>query len=104
MVHHEWLSSQKVGTKALQEIPLAKVRQMAAEAKTLDAARMLEMKPKKRCALVIALLAVQSTTVMDDIGEMLIKRLMGIQHKGKQSLEDYKLQKQKRTDELVATL
>ena len=104
VTHHEWLSAQQVGTQALQEIPVAKVRQMAAEAKTLDAARMLEMEPKKRCALAIALLAVQSTTVMDDIGEMLIKRLMGIQHKGKQSLENYKLQKQKRTDELVATL
>ena len=66
--YNEWLSSQKVGAQALQEIPVSKARQMAAEAKTLDAARMLEMEPKKQCSLAIALLAVQSTTAMNDIG------------------------------------
>jgi TnpA family transposase len=104
VAHHEWLSEMNIGTRALQGIPLAKVKQIAAEAKTLDASRMSEIEPKKRCALATALLAVQSTQVMDDIGEMLIKRMMSIHKKGKQSLEKYRLQKQKRTDELVATL
>ena len=83
---------------------MRKIKQMAAEAKTLDAARMAEMEPNKRYALAIALLFVQSTTVKDNIGEMLIKRMMRIHTKGKQSLEQYRSQQQKRTDELVATL
>jgi hypothetical protein len=55
---------------------------MAAEAKTLDAARMVEMEPNKRYALAIALLFVQSTTVKDIIGEMLVKRMRHIHTQG----------------------
>ena len=102
--HDRWLSTKTTGLQALQGVSMRKIKQMAAEAKTLDAARMLEMEPNKRYALAIALLFVQSTTVKDNIGEMLIKRMMRIHTKGKQSLEQYRSQQQKRTDELVATL
>lgn len=102
--HDKWLGQKTIGLQALQGVSMSKIKQMAAEAKTLDSARMLEMEPKKRYSLAIALLFIQSTKVKDNIGEMLIKRVMSIQNKGKQSLEQYRSQKQKRTDELVATL
>lgn len=66
VAYHEWLSQLNTGDQVLKDIPVAKINQMAAEAKTLDAARMLEMEPKKRYTLATALLAIQTTKVLDD--------------------------------------
>ena len=67
--HDRWLSTKTTGLQALQGVSMRKIKQMAAEAKTLDASRMLEMEPNKRYALAIALLFVQSTTVKRDSPE-----------------------------------
>lgn len=106
VVRRNWLMERHTGAQLLNSlrIPLAKVKRMAAEAKTLDAAQMKKMEPKKRLTLALSLLAVQSTQVVDDIGEMLVKRMMKIHKEGKKSLAKYQEQKQKRTDALVATL
>ena len=77
---------------------------MAAEAKTLGAFRMMEMEAKKRYALTISLVSMQLSKILDDIGEMLIKRMMSIHKKGRQHLKDYKEKTQKRTDSLISTL
>lgn len=77
---------------------------MAAEAKTLDASRMMEMEPKKKYTLAISLVSIQLSKILDDIGEMLIKRMMSIHKKGRLCLQDYKKQNQKRTNSLVETL
>jgi hypothetical protein len=65
---------------------------------------MLEMEPQKRLALAVSLLRVQSTCVLDDLAEMLIKRISAIHQKGKAALADYRAQNQQRVDELVQTL
>lgn len=99
-----WLAKYRVGQQALAGIPAVKIQHFATEAKTLDAARMLEMEPRKRLTLAVALLKVQSARVLDDLAEMLIKRLSSIHQKGKAALADYHAQNQQRTDELVQTL
>ena len=81
-----------------------KIKQFAAEAKTLDAARMREMLPRKRYTLAAALLFVQSAQALDDLAEILIKRLLAIHQKGKEALQQYHLEHQARTDALVTTL
>ena len=92
------------GQDALVGIPLVKVKHFAAEAMTLDAARMKQMEPHKRYTLAVALLSVQSARTLDDLAELFIKQMTQLHHKGKAALEDYRLQTQPRTDELVATL
>ena len=99
-----WLAQYRVGQSVLAGIPHVKIQHFAAEAKTLDAARMLEMEPRKRLTLAIALLQVQSARILDDLAEMLIKRLSTIHQKGKAALADYQARNQQRTDELVQTL
>jgi len=59
-------------------VPHGKIKQFAAEAKTLDAARMREMLPRQRYALAAVLLLVQSAQALDDLAEMLIKRMLAI--------------------------
>lgn len=99
-----WLTQYRIGLQVLADIPAVKVQHFAAEAKTLDAARMLEMEPRKRLTLAASLLRVQSARVLDDLAEMLIKRLSVIHQKGKDALADYHVRHQRRTDELVQTL
>jgi hypothetical protein len=90
--------------QVLEGIPDAKIQHFAAEAKTLDAARMLEMEPRKRLTLAVSLLKMQSARILDDLAEMLIKRMSSIHQKGKAALADYHARNQQRTDELVQTL
>jgi hypothetical protein len=104
IVRRNWLINHHIPTDLLQDVPYIKVKQMAAEAKTLGAFRMLEMKSKKRYALTLAFVSMQLSKILDDIGEMLIKRMMSIHKKGRQRLKDHKEKTQKRTDSLISTL
>jgi len=99
-----WLAQYRIGPQVLAGIPDVKIQHFAAEAKTLDAARLLEMEPRKRLTLAVALLKVQSARVLDDLAEMLIKRLSTIHQKGKAALADYQARNQAHIDELVQTL
>lgn len=99
-----WLTQYRIRPQVLDDIPAVKVQHFAAEARTLDAARLLEMEPRKRLTLAASLLKVQSARVLDDLAEMLIKRLSVIHQKGKDALADYHVRHQRRADELVQTL
>ena len=100
----QWLSSLQCGQPALSNIPSVKVKHFAAEAQTLDAARMKELDSPKRYTLAVALLSVQYARALDDLAELSIKRLRKLHHKGKEALALYRLKNQKRTDELIDTL
>lgn len=99
-----WLSQYHIRQEILQDIPDAKIKHFAAEAKTLDAARMLEMESRKRLTLAASLLKLQSARVLDDLAEMLIKRMSVIHQRGKEALTAYHIRNQQRTDELIQTL
>lgn len=102
-----WLAKYRLGEPVLAVLagtPDVKVKHFAAEARTLDAARMLEMEARKRRTLAASLLKVQSARVLDDLAEMLIKRMCAIHQKGKEALAEYHASNQKRADELVQTL
>jgi hypothetical protein len=104
VAHRRWLNALGIRTDALASLPPAKARHFAAEAKSLDAARLQEMETSKRYTLAIALIWAQGARALDDLGEMFIKRLRKIHHLGQAALEEYRLRHQARTDELIATL
>jgi hypothetical protein len=54
-----WLAQYHIEQQVLADIPDVKIQHFAAEARTLDAARMLEIEPKKRLTLAVSLLKVQ---------------------------------------------
>ncbi len=101
--HLHWLRSHNIGA-ALDSIPIIKVQHFASEAKSLDAARMQEMKPQKRYTLLAALVKVQVARCLDDLGEVFIKRMSKIHRKGRQALDDYRHRQQERTDQLIEIL
>jgi TnpA family transposase len=99
-----WLTQYHLQQAVLQGIPDVKIQHFAAEARTLDAARMLEMASQKRLTLAASLLKVQSARVLDDLAEMLIKRMSVIHQRSKAALADYHVRNQQRADELIQTL
>lgn len=99
-----WLSRQKVSIDVLSNIPDIKIKQFAAEVKTLNAAQMKALEPNKRYTLAVALLAVKSARALDDLAEMFIKRMSSIYQKGKEALELYRTKNIQTTDKLVVTL
>lgn len=98
------LQKLQVGATSLIGIPDVKVKQFAAEAKALDAARMVDLQPAKRYTLACSLLAVQTARAHDDMAEIFIKRMASMHKKGKEALADYLKQHRKRTDELIEVL
>jgi len=99
-----WLSLQNVSAEVLSNIPDIKIKQFAAEARTLNAAQMKALEPNKRYTLAVALLAVQSAKALDDLAEMFIKRMSSVHRKGKEALELYRAKNIQTTDKLVVTL
>ncbi|MEL7475147.1 MAG: DUF4158 domain-containing protein, partial [Cyanobacteria bacterium J06555_12] len=99
-----WLASFQWARAALAEVPGIQIDRFAAEAKTLGAARMKEIDKPRRYTLVVALLAAQYSRTLDDLAELAIKRLRKLHHKGKEALAQYRLDMQKRTDQLIGTL
>jgi len=93
-----------VGAEAFDAISHVKVQNFAAEAKSLDAARMLEIQPQKHYTLAAALIRAQVARTLDDLGETLIKRMTKIHHKGQEALADYRRRQQRRTDEHITVL
>ncbi|MDQ2832420.1 MAG: hypothetical protein M3Y50_01515 [Acidobacteriota bacterium] len=85
-------------------LPEVKLRQFALEAKSLDAARMLEMAPQKRYTLAGTLIELQNARVLDDLAEMFIKRMMRTHRHGREAHAMDRLKHQERTDGLIHRL
>ena len=102
--HHTWLAAHQLPGHGLSSLPAAKLEQFAAEARSLDAARMQALEPHKRYTLAAVLLQTQWSRVLDDLGQMFIKRMMRIHRRGKEALALHHLKHQERTDGLIRTL
>jgi len=102
--HITWLASLQIATQALTTIPDVKIKRFAAEAQTLDAARMQNMRSRKRYTLALCLLTTQYAQALDDLAEMVIRRLLKLHQQGKEAFEAYRNSQQKRIDELIEVL
>lgn len=86
------------------DVPPVKVRHFAREALSLDAGRMLEMEENKRFTLAAALIRQQIARCLDDLGEMVIRRMRKTHARARQALADYLWRHQPNTDQLIALL
>ena len=104
LVRQRWLALEQPPMALNTLLPEVKLRQFALEAKSLDAARMLEMAPAKRYTLAATLIELQNARVLDDLAEMFIKRLMRTHRHGREALAMDRLKHQERTDGLIHRL
>lgn len=99
-----WFETQAIPITALTGVPDVKVKHFAAEARSLDAARMTEMQEAKRYTLAVALYASAAARTRDDLAEMLVKRVQQFHKQSKEALTAYRESHVARTDALIATL
>ena len=104
LARQHWIAPRNVGARALADVPPVKVRHLAAEAMTLDAARMGALEPHKRATLAAALLFVRAQQALDDVGAMFTRQMRHIHNAGKAALVAYRAEAAPRTDALVGTL
>jgi len=100
----DWVRTWYIDLRSLKELPDAKLRNFAAEAKSLDAPRMRELEPHKRYALATALIKLQVARRRDDLGDILVKRMQNIHNKGRLALQEYRAKHQSETDYLINKL
>src|SRR5438270_8591009 len=87
MEHAIWLLALPISTDALTRLPDVTILRFATEALALDANRMKEIQARKRYTLTLSVLHVQCAQVLDDVAEMVCKRLLKIQHLGRETFE-----------------
>jgi len=99
-----FLRQHDLGETAFAALPDIKFRQFAAEARSLDSASMRDLATYKRYALAAALIRIQTARALDDIAEMLVRRMQKIHSHAKEALKQYHLSQVEQTHALVAML
>jgi Domain of unknown function (DUF4158) len=85
-------------------VSAVRLQSYAVEARSLNAARMLEMEPQKRYTLVAALVRRQIARCSDDIGEMLIRKMRKMHRRAHEEFQQALLRRQTQTDQLLMIL
>jgi hypothetical protein len=104
ITHARWLQSLNSARQAVEGIPETKLQRFAEEARALDISRMQAMQEPKRIMLAVALIWVRTAQALDDLAEMLIRRLQKLHHQAHEALAEYRRQPQEHTDALIALL
>ena len=73
LAHLRWLQEQNVAASAFQEIPETKIRQFAAEARSLDLTSLNDMPERKRLTLAAALILKQVAQALDDVADKFVR-------------------------------
>ncbi len=99
-----WLMALPISTDTLERLPDVKIQRFATEALAPDANRMKEIQARKRYTLALSVLRVQRAQVLDDVAEMFCKRLLKIQHLGRETFEAAQKAAQERLTRLIEVL
>ena len=104
LAHLAWLREQAVADAVFAGVPDRKLRQFAAEARSLGAADLGRMVESKRLALMAALLRRQVAQALDDAAEMFVRLTTRMHNRATEALEEHRARHAAETDALVALL
>jgi TnpA family transposase len=105
VAYFQWLAPEAAKVRSsLAGAPDVKIKHFAAEARTLDAGRMLTLEPRKRYALAACCLVAQTAQTLDDLGGIFIRRLRRIHIRGQEALLVHRQAQQEQADDLIGTL
>jgi hypothetical protein len=96
-----WLREINQFKDPFHKVPYVKVQHLALEAGSLDVARMRAISKAKRFALTAALLRFRLANTVDDMCEILIKKVGTIHAKGKEKLVEYLELNSDTADEII---
>lgn len=103
LVHLRWLRGQQVGG-VFTGVPDQKLRQFAAEAKTLNATELGRLVEAKRLAFIAALVHRQTARALDDVTDMFVRLMQRMHAKARDALEQHRARHAEETDALIALL
>ena len=101
--HLSWLREQATD-EALVDIPDQKLRQFAAEARTLNAADLQRTTDARRLTLVAALLRQRAATALDEAAEIFVRLTARMHNRAKEALDEHLKRHAGETDALIALL
>jgi TnpA family transposase len=102
--HLEWLRGYSVQPDVFVGIPDVKVKQFAAEARSLDLGSIHDCAEAKRLTLTAALVRVQTARAFDDAADMFVRLVQKLHNHAYDALLQHQADHVERTDSLVATL
>ncbi|MCU1226726.1 MAG: hypothetical protein JWQ42_4819 [Edaphobacter sp.] len=102
--HLAWLKEQAIVPAIFRDIPDVKLKQFAAEARSLDVASMNDLTETKRLTLAAALVCAQTGHALDDNADMYVRLVQRLHNQARTALLEYQAEHVERTDGLVATL
>ncbi len=102
--HLRWLQQLNGAAAAFADIPEVKIRQFAAEARSLDLASLADMPERKRFTLVAALILKQMARALDDVTDLFLRQVKRMHNKAEDALALYRTAQTERTDALIACL
>ncbi len=102
--HLKWLQDKNIAINAFSNTPELKIRQFAAEARSLDLSSLNDIPERKRFVLVAALILKQVARSLDDVTNMFIRQIKKIHNKADGALADYRAFHSDKTDALISTL
>jgi TnpA family transposase len=102
--HLSWLREQAIGPSTFREVPEVKLKQFAAEARSLDVASMNDLTEPKRLTLAAALVFAQTGQALDDVADMYVRLVQRLHNQARTALLEYQAEHVERTDSLIATL
>ncbi len=102
--HLAWLREQAATVVAFAGVPDQKLRQFAAEARSLGAADLGRLVGSKRLAVTAALLHRQVAQALDDAAEMFVRLMTRMHNRAKEALDEHRARHAAETDALVALL
>jgi TnpA family transposase len=98
--HVTWLKSLSEQMPQIR-LPATKLSQFMLEARALDAKDMRELKPLKRYALAVLLIRGQHGKALDDVADIMIRILRGLESVAKKNYDQHILNRQKESEALV---
>ena len=102
--HLAWLKEQAIIPAIFRGIPDVKLKQFAAEARSLDAASMNDLTETKRLTLAATLVFTQTGRALDDVADMYLRLVQRLHNQARTALLEYQAEHVERTDNLVAIL
>jgi hypothetical protein len=100
----EWLREHAVSADIFAEVPDVKVKQFAAEARSLDLESIHDCAEPNRLTLTAALVVVQIARALDDAADMFVRLVQRLHNHAYDALLQHQADHVERTDSLVATL
>ena len=88
----------------IKDIPIAKIKHFAAEAKVLDASEINKFSLAKKYTSILCLIYMSKIKARDNLVEMFLKCLRKIQNKGKEELKKIQEKNRVKTENLISIL